>query len=64
MWLMAALSDTTQILLVVAGAVLGLLLALLVQPLLQGSSRAHARCEPRQRQRTLRERTVGLSAVG
>src|SRR5215208_3674957 len=35
MWVMAALSDATQILLVVAGAVLGLLLALLVQPLLQ-----------------------------
>jgi len=34
-WLIAELSDTTQILLVVAGAVLGLLLALLVQPLLQ-----------------------------
>lgn len=35
MAVIAVLSDTTEILLVVAGAVLGLLLALLVQPLLQ-----------------------------
>jgi hypothetical protein len=35
MSVLAALSDTVQILLVIAGAVLGLLLALLVQPLLQ-----------------------------